>query len=251
MRSGSATEDPPYFWTTKVTGDEYRRQGPETRRRFSQEAPVSSADVTTTAKRQRQREGRVARLEAERKAAQRAAQRRRIILGVVVVLLIVGLMALAAFFGKDDNKKKASDRAAPSTTTTTAPPKPKITIPSTPPPTTLQSTDLKPGTGETAQTGDALKVHYVGKIYATGKEFDSTYEKDPIEVQLVSPGVIEGWAEGLVGMKAGGRRQLIIPPDLGYGPQGSPPEIPPNATLVFVIDLLSIQKAPAATTAPG
>jgi peptidylprolyl isomerase len=198
--------------------------------------------VTTTAKRQRQREGRVARLESERKAALRAARRRRIILGVVVAVLIVGLMALFAFLGGDDEK---GDEAAPSTTTTTAPDKPEVTIPSTPPPTTLQSTDIKPGTGAEAQTGDNLKVHYVGKIYATGKEFDSSYDGDAVEVQLVSPGIIDGWAQGLVGVRAGGRRQLIIPPDLGYGAEGQPPDIPANSTLVFVIDVLSVEKAPA------
>ena len=182
-------------------------------------------------------------MEAERKAAQRAARRRRFILAGVVLALIVGLMFLASMFGGDDDKD--NDEAAPSTTTTTAPDKPDVTIPEAPAPTTLQSTDITVGDGAEAQTGDTLKVHYVGKIYATGDEFDSSYEGDPIDVQLVSPGVIEGWAQGLVGMKEGGRRQLVIPPDLAYGAEGQPPDIPANSTLVFVIDLLSVEKAPA------
>jgi peptidylprolyl isomerase len=84
----------------------------------------------------------------------------------------------------------------------------------------------------------------VGKIYATGEEFESTYEApEPAEIQL-APGVIEGWAQGLVGMRVGGRRQLVIPPDLGYGAEPSG-DIPANSTLVFVIDLVDLEKAPA------
>jgi peptidylprolyl isomerase len=199
--------------------------------------------VTTTAKRQRQREGRVARLEAERRAAIRAARRRRIITAVVVAALVVGVLALIPILGGSDD---GEDEAAPSTTTTTAPDKPDVTIPETPPPTTLQTSDLTVGEGEEAQTGDTLTVHYVGKIYATGEEFDSSYEAEPIEIPLVSPGgVIQGWVEGLVGVREGGRRQLVIPPDLGYGAQGQPPDIPPNSTLVFVIDVLDVEKASA------
>jgi peptidylprolyl isomerase len=197
--------------------------------------------VTTTAKRQRQREGRVARMEAERKAAIKAARRRRVIMAVVVAAIVVGLMALVAVVGGgDDDGDQASDPG----TTTTAPDKPDVTIPETPPPTTLQSTDLTVGDGEEAQVGDTLFVRYVGKIYETGEEFESTYEApEPADIQLV-PGVIQGWLQGLPGMKEGGRRQLIIPPDLGYGPEGQPPDIPANSTLVFVIDLIQVEKAP-------
>jgi peptidylprolyl isomerase len=199
--------------------------------------------VTTTAKRQRQREGRVARLEEERKAANKAARRRRVIMAVVVAAIVVGLMALVAVVGGGDDEGDQAE--APEPTTTTAPEKPEVTIPETPAPTELQSTDITVGEGEKAQTGDTLTVHYVGKIYATGDEFDSSYESDPIQVQLLAPGIIEGWAQGLVGVQAGGRRQLVVPPDLGYGPEGDPPTIPPNSTLVFVIDVLDVQKAPA------
>jgi peptidylprolyl isomerase len=197
--------------------------------------------VTTTAKRQRQREGRVARMEAERRAAIKAARRRRIILGAVVLALIVGLMALFAVLGGDDEGDR---EAAPSTTTTTAPDKPEVTIPETPPPTTLQSTDLTVGDGEEAQIGDAVKVHYIGKVYATGDEFDSSYERDPIEFTIGQADIIPGWNQGVVGMRAGGRRQLIIPPDLGYGADEKP-DIPANSTLVIVIDLIQVEKAPA------
>jgi peptidylprolyl isomerase len=199
--------------------------------------------VTTTAKRQRQREGRVARMEAERKAATSAARRRRIITAVVVAALVLGVAALISVLGGDDDGEQTSDQAASTTTTAAPADEPEVTIPETPPPTELQSTDITAGDGAEAQTGDTLSVRYVGKIYETGETFDSTYDSpDPVEVPLMSPGVIEGWAQGLVGMKEGGRRQLVIPPDLGYGPQGDPPTIPANSTLVFVIDLISVQK---------
>src|SRR5919112_2057975 len=183
MRSGSATEDPPNFCTSRATGDEYRRLDPQTRRGFAPGAPVSSAVVTTTAKRQRQREGRVARMEAERKAAIKAPRRRRVIMAVVVAAVVVGLMALVAMVGGGDDDD--GDQAAEGSTTTTeatpsttAPEKPEVTIPEGPAPTTLQSTDITVGDGEEAQTGDTLTAHYVGKIYATGDEFDSSYERE-------------------------------------------------------------------------
>ena len=180
-------------------------------------------------------------MEAERRAAQRAARRRRVITGAVVAVVVIALLVLVSALGGDDDGGEETEDAA-ATTTTTAPEKPEVTIPETPPPTELQSTDIEVGEGEEAQTGDTLRVHYVGKIYASGEEFDSSYERDPIEVQLVSPGVIEGWAQGLVGVREGGRRQLVIPPDLGYGAQPSG-DIPANSTLVFVIDVLSVEKA--------
>ena len=178
-------------------------------------------------------------MEAERRAAQRAARRRRAITGAVVAVVVIALLVLVSALGGDDDGGEETEDAA-ATTTTTAPEKPEVTIPETPPPTELQSTDITVGEGEEAQTGDTLTVHYVGKVYASGEEFESSYEGDPTEVQLVSPGIIEGWAQGLVGVREGGRRQLVIPPDLGYGVQGSPPAIPPNETLVFVIDLKKI-----------
>jgi peptidylprolyl isomerase len=82
----------------------------------------------------------------------------------------------------------------------------------------------------------------VGVNYADGEEFDSSFNTGvPFDLQLGASMVIPGWDEGLVGMKVGGRRQLVIPPELAYGPQGSPPAIGPDETLVFVIDLLDVQ----------
>ena len=93
----------------------------------------------------------------------------------------------------------------------------------------------------TAQTGDRLKVQYVGVSYSTGKQFDASWDRgEPYTFTLGAGNVISGWDQGLAGMKVGGRRELTVPPELAYGEQGRRPEIAPNATLVFVVDLLEV-----------
>lgn len=120
--------------------------------------------------------------------------------------------------------------------------KPVIEVPEGAPPTELVSEDLVTGDGATAAAGDQVTVQYVGVDFETGEEFDSSWENpEPFQFQLGGGSVIPGWDEGVVGMQVGGRRQLVIPPDLAYGPQGQPPAIGPNATLVFVIDLISVE----------
>ena len=109
------------------------------------------------------------------------------------------------------------------------------------PPTELVSEDIVEGDGATAAAGDTVTVEYVGVDQATGQEFDSSWDREPFEFELGAGSVIPGWDEGVAGMKEGGRRQLTIPPDLAYGPAGQPPDIGPDATLVFVIDLLSVR----------
>jgi FKBP-type peptidyl-prolyl cis-trans isomerase FkpA len=110
--------------------------------------------------------------------------------------------------------------------------------------TTLQKTDTKVGTGNEARKGMNVQVHYTGWLYDTtaadrkGKQFDSSRGKDPFTFRLGDGEVIPGWDEGVVGMKAGGARTLIIPPALGYGPQGAAGQIPPNATLIFDVELV-------------
>jgi FKBP-type peptidyl-prolyl cis-trans isomerase len=119
--------------------------------------------------------------------------------------------------------------------------KPIVKVPSVAPPKHLTTKDLVVGTGQTAQSGQTITVNYVGVLYKGGKEFDSSWKTNkPFSTALSSGSVIPGWVQGIVGMKVGGRRELIIPPSLGYGKTGSPPTIPPNATLVFVVDLLSV-----------
>lgn len=108
-----------------------------------------------------------------------------------------------------------------------------------PAPTTLVIKDLVVGTGAEAQASSTVTVQYVGTNYADGKEFDSSWAHGQPAVFPLN-GVIPGFARGIVGMKVGGRRELVIPPALGYGAQGNGP-VGPNETLVFVIDLLAVQ----------
>jgi len=120
--------------------------------------------------------------------------------------------------------------------------KPKIPKQTGAPPKTLKVEDLISGTGPAAKSGDKISVRYVGTLYDNGKEFDSSWKrgKAPFQLTLGQGQVIQGWDQGLVGMKVGGRRRLTIPPDLAYGAQGQPPTIPANATLVFDVDLTKI-----------
>ena len=110
-------------------------------------------------------------------------------------------------------------------------------------PSSLQAQDLIVGKGPAAKDGDKLTVQYVGVLYKNGKEFDTSWGKQPFTFPLGQGQVIQGWDQGIQGMRVGGRRQLTIPPDLGYGAQGQPPDIAPNETLVFVVDLLKVKKS--------
>jgi len=111
--------------------------------------------------------------------------------------------------------------------------------PTTPTSQDLVVQDLVVGTGATATTGDVLTVNYVGR-FTNGTQFDSSYDRGvPYTFQLGAHQVIAGWDQGLVGMRVGGTRRLTIPPSLAYGASGQG-VIPPNATLVFDIDLVSI-----------
>ncbi len=136
----------------------------------------------------------------------------------------------------------------PTTTVTTPKPpsplskKPIVIVPSGPAPKNLVVKDLITGSGTAAKTGSSITVNYVGVLYKGGKEFDSSWKRNqPFgPLKLGQGAVIPGWDKGLVGLKVGGRRELIIPPSLGYGKTGRPPAIPPNSTLVFVVDLLGV-----------
>ncbi len=120
--------------------------------------------------------------------------------------------------------------------------KPEVEVPEGPPPDELVVEDLEEGDGTAAAAGDQITVQYVGVDYETGEEFDSSYgNPEPFSFALGTGAVIPGWDEGIEGMKEGGQRQLVIPPDLAYGEQGQPPAIGPDATLVFVVDLVSVE----------
>jgi peptidylprolyl isomerase len=127
---------------------------------------------------------------------------------------------------------------------------PKITAPSGAAPTSLVKTDLITGTGATAALGDTVTVNYVGALYSNGKVFDASWNRKEtytVPGPLGTAPVIKGWNEGIIGMRVGGRRELIIPPSLAYGAGGEPPTIPKNATLIFIIDLLSVTPASGAS----
>ncbi|MDO5289764.1 MAG: FKBP-type peptidyl-prolyl cis-trans isomerase [Pseudomonadota bacterium] len=111
-------------------------------------------------------------------------------------------------------------------------------------PSGLQITDTQPGTGAQAQPGQTVTVHYTGWLYANGQQgakFDSSRDRNqPFAFPLGAGHVIKGWDEGVAGMKVGGQRTLIIPPELGYGARGAGGVIPPNATLKFDVELLAV-----------
>jgi FKBP-type peptidyl-prolyl cis-trans isomerase len=143
----------------------------------------------------------------------------------------------------------------PTSTTPTTPPtasaktptsgalstQPKVTVPTGPAPTTLVTKEIIKGTGPEAKPGDPVTVNYVGVLYHGGTEFDASWKRnEPFAFALGKGQVIKGWDQGVAGMKVGGRRELIIPSELAYGKTGSPPTIPANAPLVFVVDLLGV-----------
>ncbi|HEX6865091.1 MAG TPA: FKBP-type peptidyl-prolyl cis-trans isomerase [Thermoanaerobaculia bacterium] len=108
-------------------------------------------------------------------------------------------------------------------------------------PTGLKYVDLEVGEGPEAVSGKAVEVHYTGWL-ENGTKFDSSLDRrEPFTFRLGAGEVIEGWDQGVAGMKVGGKRKLIIPPDLGYGEQGAGGAIPPGATLIFEVELLGIE----------
>jgi peptidylprolyl isomerase len=171
-----------------------------------------------------------------------------------MLLACILLIVLAAGCG-DDSEEEA---AAPQGTATEAPAtegsidaasistdltdKPKISQPSGEPPAELQKTDLVKGKGKAAKPGDVVSVQYVGNSWSTGAQFDASWDRggEPFQFPLGAGQVIAGWDEGVAGMKPGGRRLLVIPPDLAYGAQSPSPDIAPNETLIFVVDLEEI-----------
>jgi len=141
----------------------------------------------------------------------------------------------------------ATTSSTAAATTTVATPKsgplskePKVVPPHGRAPKKLIIKNLIVGDGPPVLPSSTVTVNYVGVLYSNGKVFDASWNRG-MPTTFPLSGVIPGWTQGLVGMKVGGRRELIIPPSLAYGATGSPPTIPPNATLVFVIDMLGVQ----------
>ncbi len=153
----------------------------------------------------------------QRRAARAARLLRQRILLVVVILLVIATIGFFAF--------RASQKNGEQTTS----------------PSGLVIEDLVVGSGAEAKAGDLVSVHYTGWL-TDGSKFDSSVDRGtPFEFNLGQGEVITGWDEGVAGMKVGGKRKLTIPPDLGYGANGAGSVIPPNATLVFEVELLGIK----------
>jgi peptidylprolyl isomerase len=177
------------------------------------------------------------------------------------------LLAVLAFAACGDDKSSESEAPAPTQEATEAPTeapteaatesggssgstdvevtgksgeKPTIKSPGGDPPTELVIKDIKKGKGDAARAGQNVSMQYVGALYSDSSVFDNSWDRgQPFDFGLGQQQVISGWDEGVEGMKPGGRRLLVIPPDKGYGPSGSGP-IPPDSTLVFVVDLEKI-----------
>lgn len=148
-------------------------------------------------------------------------------------MFLTSILALAAtaVFAQSGTTKKAPDTSAPT----------KVTGAGTKTASGLQYWDIKAGTGKVAEKGHKVTVHYTGWL-TSGKKFDSSVDAGrPFEFSLGAGQVIQGWDEGVAGMKIGGKRQLRIPPQLGYGDRGAGGVIPPNATLIFDVELLGVQ----------
>ena len=184
-----------------------------------------------------------------------------------LALAVAAAFAVAGCGGGDGGDKTADipsgDEPAPASTTApepeTKPTGPSKPLPPTPgekklgkkppiakpkgdPPAKLVKRDIVKGKGAVAKDGKKLTMQYVGIAFSTGKEFDASWGRgEPFEFALGEGSVIPGWDQGIKGMRVGGRRQLVIPPDLAYGPQGQPPDIGPNETLVFDVDLLKVK----------
>jgi FKBP-type peptidyl-prolyl cis-trans isomerase FkpA len=141
---------------------------------------------------------------------------------LISVFIVLGIVTMAS----------GQDNASPT----------KVTGKSTTTASGLQYWDITVGNGATATAGKNVKVHYTGWL-TTGKKFDSSVDRgQPFSFPLGGGRVIKGWDEGVAGMKVGGKRQLRIPPELGYGERGAPGAIPPNATLIFDVELLDVGK---------
>ena len=120
--------------------------------------------------------------------------------------------------------------------------KPEIDFPGGEPPAGLEIKEIWEGDGPVAQAGQTVSVHYVGVAFSTGEEFDASWNRGtPLRFQLGAGQVIAGWDKGVQGMKVGGRRQLVIPPHLGYGDRGAGGAIKPGETLIFVVDLVDVR----------
>lgn len=209
-----------------------------------------------TEKRERQKQGRAARVEAAREAERKAANRRRLTITLALAAIVAIGVGVFTLLGNDDE-----DETATATTTSTAPAPttapagsdtvapgtpcvplaeplpagaPAFEVPVGPPPADLVIEDLVIGEGEEIGPDATVTINYVGVSCSTGLIFDDSYSRGA-PASFALSGLIQGWQDGIPGMRVGGQRLLVIPPDLGYGPVGRPPQILGNETLVFLV----------------
>lgn len=149
------------------------------------------------------------------------SNRRKFNVKILIIVLIVAVAASAVVYVVANRNGQAGNEV----TTETG----------------MRYVDLKVGDGATPQMGQRVRVHYIGKLQ-NGTEFENSYNQGPPVEFNVGPGLIAGWNEALQTMKVGGKRRIILPPHLAYGSTGSPPRIPPNATLTFEIELLGVRQ---------
>jgi hypothetical protein len=215
-------------------------------------------------KRQRQSANRAAR---EAQLQREASRRRWIQVGVVVVLVAVLVGASLAVFVSDDGSGDSNAASTSSSTPATSAPAvedaagkpcvavseplpngaPQVPVQEGPPPSELVVQDITEGTGATVEATSTVTVDYIAVFCSNGKILDSSWSRgEPTTFPLNQ--VIPGWSQGLTGMKVGGQRLLGIPPDLAYGSQGAPPDIAPNETLWFVVDMRDAQAGAAQPT---
>lgn len=216
-----------------------------------------------TDKRERQKAGKIARAEAARDAQRKAAMRKRVTTFAVIAAVAALLIGVYLWQSGDDSEQVATTSTTtpvPTTPSTAAPEvvaagtpcvalddtlppgTPPFEIPLGPPSADLVVDDLVVGDGAEAVANGTVTINYIGVSCSTGKIFDSSYERgQPATFPL--DGLIEGWQLGIPGMKVGGQRLLVIPPDLGYGPVGRPGSIAGNETLIFLVELVDVPAA--------
>ncbi len=163
-----------------------------------------------------------------------------------LMVVAAPVLALAACGGGS-----SKSTSTPTVRAVATAPAAKTPVPSSPPPTVsqpatvtadnLQIIDIQAGNGAAAQAGQQVTVNYTGWLASNGQQFDTSIGKQPAAFVLNPQNLIKGWVEGIPGMKVGGKRRLIIPPELAYGASGRPPVIPGNATLIFDIELLGVK----------
>lgn len=184
----------------------------------------------------------------------------------ILPLLAIGAALLGAGCGDDDDGQAGAPASTPAATAsptaaaTESPAgkpvtgkdfadisddlesEPQVDVPGGGPPTSLIAKDIVTGDGKRARPGDDLAVQYTGIAFSTGEKFDASWDRgaQPLEFTVGAQQVIPGWDQGIPGMREGGRRLLVIPSELAYGPRGQPPVIGPDETLIFVVDLVQV-----------